>query len=382
MTAIERIIIKSVLQETLTEDEALQLKAWIEESEMHRTIYQRLAEGQELAERIDLHERINVDQALRRVESKNRVGRIIWRQWMAYAAVFVVGVMATFFVLQVPEEVAEPEKVVVQEIQPGTRKAQLVLASGEKVNLNDSLVLDLKSGGAEIRIKGNVVEYEHPGTENKLEYNQLFIPQGGVYSLVLTDGTKVVFNAMTRMEYPVQFIGKERRVKLSGEAYFEVARDTVKPFIVELDDYSVTVLGTSFNVESYEGETHIRTTLCSGKVRVSSVKGSDVKNVDIKSGQQFVWNKANGQMTVKEVDTGIYTAWVNNDFCFSDNTLEEIFTVLQRWYDIQVFFAGKESRQQKFSGKFSRLKSMEVILKVMQEAGIVLTRKGNVITVG
>ena len=181
----------------------------------------------------------------------------------------------------------------------------------------------------------------------------------------MADGSKVYLNSESEIRYPTFFAGGERRVYLKGEAFFEVTSDTSRPFIVNVGEMDVRVLGTRFNVNAYVPERAIRTTLVSGKVRVSDRE--DKAAVVLEPGQQAVWKK-NG-LTMREVDALAVSAWVDGKFYFEEGmTLEEITEQLQRWYDIDFFFASERVKHFVFAGMIKKEYAANEIFSIIEKA--------------
>ncbi|MFR7876555.1 MAG: FecR family protein [Butyricimonas paravirosa] len=270
---------------------------------------------------------------------------------------------------------------VVPEIEAGTSRAVLLMEQGERIDLSllagDTI---LNKGDVRIRLDSSKsVTYERvAGTPAKIEYNTIIVPRKGEYQLILADGSKVYLNSESRLRFPTRFEGKERRVYLEGEGYFEVAKDTAKPFIVEAKEVDVRVLGTSFNVSAYVAEQAIRTTLVSGKVRVGDRLTG--KGEVILAGQQAEWK--DGTFTTKEVDTSIYTAWIDGKFYFEGATLEEITAQLERWYDIDFFFTSEKVRRFAFAGVINKEYSANKIFSIIEKTTRVrFNVNGRVVTV-
>ena len=212
------------------------------------------------------------------------------------------------------------------------------------------------------------------------EYNKLTTPVGGEYSLVLSDGTKVFLNADSELKYPVEFSDGKRIVDLKGEAYFEVHKDSLRPFIVRMNGAEVTVLGTSFNVNTYEDDGQIYTTLVNGSVRVSSVKNGQAEV--LKPGMQSVMDVQSGQLTVREVDVEPYVAWREGRFVFRAMTLDLIMRQLQRWYDFEVFYQNPELKDYEFRGVIKRDMDLDKVLSVIKvTTNVDFEVKGKVITI-
>lgn len=276
------------------------------------------------------------------------------------------------------------ERPVVSEaaLEAGHPQAVLILARGERIDLTsgrtDSLPGQVGVNVLRDSARGVVYERREEQAENP-EYNTLVVPRQGEFQVVLADGSKVYLNSESEIRYPTFFAGGERRVFLKGEAFFEVASDTSRPFIVEVGEMDVRVLGTRFNVNAYAPERAIRTTLVSGKVRVSDRE--DKAAVILEPGQQAVWKK-NG-LTMREVDALAVSAWVDGKFYFEEGmTLEEITEQLQRWYDIDFFFASERVKRFVFAGMIKKEYTANEIFSMIEKAARVkFTVNGRTVTV-
>ena len=183
--------------------------------------------------------------------------------------------------------------------------------------------------------------------------------------IVLADGTKVWLNSQSSLRFPVAFQGKERRVQLTGEAYFDVTPGQ-KRFIVETKSMDVRVLGTAFDVNAYEDETVIRTTLVRGKVEI--LAGGEESCI-LEPGQQSVFERSTGKVDVFQVNTSLYTQWKDGRFVFRDNTLEDIMRTLARWYDMEYEFASPNLKEQCFYGVINRFEKVEGLLAQFEKTG-------------
>lgn len=262
------------------------------------------------------------------------------------------------------------ERPVVSEaaLEAGHPQAVLILARGERIDLTsgrtDSLPGQVGVNVLRDSARGVVYERREEQAENP-EYNTLVVPRQGEFQVVLADGSKVYLNSESEIRYPTFFAGGERRVFLKGEAFFEVTSDTSRPFIVNVGEMDVRVLGTRFNVNAYVPERAIRTTLVSGKVRVSDRE--DKAAVILEPGQQAVWKK-NG-LTMREVDALAVSAWVDGKFYFEEGmTLEEITEQLQRWYDIDFFFASERVKHFVFAGMIKKEYAANEIFSIIEKA--------------
>lgn len=264
---------------------------------------------------------------------------------------------------------------------PGA-KAELILSTGERV------VLDRKNvtieGLNEMGIRNDSVtglDYATAKVEGKeIMYNTMRIPVGGFYQLALSDGSKVWLNSMTELRFPVTFTGEQRKVYLTGEAYFEVTHDSVHPFIVETPDgMEVKVYGTEFNMNTYEKGV-VQTVLVKGKVGVRG--GVLGKEVVLAPEQMAVYREKTGEIQVENVDPYKYVAWKDGEFVFERETIEEIMERLSRWYDVKVFYSDESLKQKRFTGAISRYKDIEQVLHLIEgPATLHFEIKGNVVTV-
>lgn len=318
----------------------------------------------------------SLKEALQRIESGNKrqpKGKIITVQkyWWVAASVLIAIALSAYFLIKNREEgriqsFAKQENPVNMEIAPGGNKAILTLADGTQV------VLDSANNGA-ISNQGNItviklsdgqLAYNAAGgaTSNAtVQYNTIATPRGGQYQLVLMDGTKVWLNASSSLKFPTAFNGKERKVELTGEGYFEVAKDKSKPFYVSTEGMNIKVLGTHFNVNAYSDEEAIKTTLLEGSVEVNT-SGQIAK---LKPGQQAKLQTSGARLqTISNVDLSQVIAWKNGFFSFNDASIQTIMKQFANWYDIDVSYQGKMS-EARYSGKVQRNMSLQKVLEVL-----------------
>ena len=181
------------------------------------------------------------------------------------------------------------------------------------------------------------------GDDNRLVYtadaeaevvqNKLLVPRGGYYSVLLEDGTTVHLNAESELVYPSAFSKDVRTVSLVGEAYFDVAHDAGRPFVVEVDGYSIEVLGTQFNVTAYADERICRSTLVEGSVRIIPDNGRNEEEIVLTPGEQVVHETGTDIFSVARVNTKVYTAWMDREFVFENTPLSEALRIVSRWYN-------------------------------------------------
>lgn len=290
----------------------------------------------------------------------------IMRRWGWAAAVLVLLVSAgAYFLLKLSP--AKPVMAAVADIAPGSNKAVLTLADGSEMLLDSAGNRTIQQGGTAIKQAGGNLQYNATGGEAAGSYNTLTTPRGGQFRITLPDGTKVWLNAASSMHYPTAFTGNERKVSITGEAYFEVAKNEEKPFRVAINaTNTIEVLGTSFNVNAYTDEDYISTTLLTGLVRVRNGTGQAV----LKPGQQAHATAAQPFVQVLEhADISKAIAWKNGLFNFQDVDLKEVMQQLSRWYDIEVVYEQGIPDLQ-FIGEIDRSMPLSEVLKGLQMSGV------------
>ena len=312
----------------------------------------------------------------------DRKSRRMTLRWSIAASIILLVGLFVGRTISGVRDIHEEQELAKSVMQPGTSKAILMMADGKEVVLEQGQNLNiLLNERVRVATSSQGIVYEERGkgmvTE---EYNKLTTPIGGEYSLVLSDGTKVFLNADSELKYPVEFSDGKRIVDLKGEAYFEVHKDSLRPFIVRINGAEVTVLGTSFNVNTYGDDGQIYTTLVNGSVRVSSVKNGQAEV--LKPGMQSVMDVQSGQLTVREVDVEPYVAWREGRFVFRAMTLDLIMRQLQRWYDFEVFYQNSELKDYEFRGVIKRDMDLDKVLSVIKATtNVDFEVKGKVITI-
>ncbi|HEY4061973.1 MAG TPA: FecR domain-containing protein [Puia sp.] len=257
-----------------------------------------------------------------------------------------------------------------RDIPPGTDGAILTLADGRRIVLDSVQNGELSTqGNTKIVKQGGRLAYMPQGgahgaisSNGEILYNTMNIPRGKQYQLILPDGTHVWLNAASSIRYPASFTGKERKVEITGEAYFEVAKNIARPFRVKVGEAEVEVLGTHFNIMAYEEEATVRTTLLEGAVKVTRPGASHL----LRPGQEAQLNRQDEQITV--IDDAPLTeavAWKNGLFFFNRASLATVMRQIARWYDVQIVYEG-EIPQMEFGGKISRNSNVSEVLKILE----------------
>ncbi|ATP55669.1 anti-sigma factor [Pedobacter ginsengisoli] len=305
-------------------------------------------------------------------QSKNTNYRI----WIAAAAVLLVMLTAGLLFFKA-EHLSSSLKTntarIEADILPGGNKAVLTLPDGKRVVLTDSTIKQLanQAGGSITKAGNGILVYNMTSLAGnagaitgKEIFNTISTPRGGQYQVILADGTHVWLNAASSLKFPASFKGKTRLVELTGEAYFEVAKNKQMPFIVHTQNQEVEVLGTHFNISSYDDEKVTKTTLLEGSVKVIAQANQKV----IKPGEQAQINRNVAAIKVLPVSIEEAIAWKNGYFVFNDEKLESIMQRVSRWYDIDYEFQGQQGNLS-FLGVVERSKNISSLLKVLESTG-------------
>lgn len=361
--------------------EDTELDAWLRSKPGHRAFFDSACAGGENEKRREVFARINEEEALKQFDRKINYRQIHpVRRWGMYAAAIVIPVvLAILFLWQGEPKQQIPEQIA---LVPGKKQATLVLSTGEKVLLQvqDSLREIVYSDGMKITNKEGNLVYQDTIREGFVQqFNELMTPRGGEYQVTLADGTMVWLNADTRLKYPMTFDADKREVYLSGEAYFEVTKDTDRPFYVVTDKLRVKVYGTQFNVNTQQ-QGIIRTTLVNGKVGVT-VKATGNETM-LSPNQMMEYNPVTGAVQVKDVDVYTYIAWKSGEFVFEDERLEDIMEQLRLWYDVEVFYTNENVKNIKFTGDATRFSDITDVLRILERTGSVeFSVSGRTVTV-
>jgi transmembrane sensor len=284
------------------------------------------------------------------------MGRISWITKVA-AAVLVFVSLSVYFILKNDSAGKLASKDYITDIQPGTNRASLISSKGT--------VYQLKGEKQEIITEKGIVRYKDGTLVENEELNQnltLTTPKGGQYCVTLSDGTKVWLNAASSLSYPATFSGKERRVELVGEAYFEVHHDASQPFIVSTRGQQIRVLGTSFNVNAYQDDNKTVTTLVNGRVQLSR-DGND-EAPQLHPGEQSVL--AGAGFEIAKVDASLFVAWKDGQFRFKATPLIEVMRQVERWYNLDIDYTGIPTDIQ-IHASISKDKKLSTVLHALEK---------------
>ena len=376
-------LISGKLDDRLSPMEETELSDWLAEDVKHEKIY---AEIKKIRDQVKLLHRDftpDTENVLKRVK-RGRGRQIGFRYWWKYAALFILPLGVALVLWQgMKNESVGVHRQFSAVSRPGGERAILKLYDGKTVMLDSTMKSSLIAHEANVRIEmdsNHLLRYsshDSIGMANVNKNNELIIPKGGEYQVVLADGTKVWLNSASRLIYPQSFMGKERRVVLSGEAFFDVAHDAERPFIVETSRMNVKVLGTRFNVNDYDDNEEVSTTLVNGSVEIVSGGQQAFRLVP---GEQ-AYGKEN-ELEKREVNVRLYTSWIDGKFLFNNTELEEIAKQISRWYDVEIFFSNESVKKVRFTGAIVKFKPLDDLVRMIESTSQVrFSVKGKTIVI-
>ncbi|WP_448701136.1 FecR family protein [Mucilaginibacter sp. AW1-3] len=299
-----------------------------------------------------------------------------WRRYAAAAAVLLLAGAGLFYRFRDQKPVIIQQAKISHDAAPGGNKAILTLANGSTIALDNARNgVVAKQGNSLVNktANGQLVYNASETTANEVPLiNKVTTPRGGQYHIVLPDGSEVWLNAASSIKYPTIFNGKTRPVEITGEVYFEVAKNAAKPFIVKTGRADIEVLGTHFNIMAYNDEDAMRTTLLEGSVKITTNKGA---SRILKPGQQVILNDMDQLIMSSDVDVEEEVAWKNGLFLFRDADIKSIMREAARWYDVNIVYEGTVPVKQ-YNGRISRNVQASALLNMLKYTGVNATIEG------
>lgn len=362
----------------MTAEEKNELQQWADKAEANEALVKRLTDNEnlkrELRRRRAITTRRQMNDMKARIEREfgavNSITKDVTdashstvRSWLkpligAAAMAIIIGGAAVWMNGKT-DYGHEPAKPTVakntETVSHGTTQAVLTFDNGVSIELD-------ADSAANVEAIAKAVEGDEPRTMS------LATPRGGEFKVTLEDGTEVWLNAQSCLRYPESFGSNERKVQLEGEAYFKVAKNTEKPFIVESGGQQVRVTGTEFNINSYNEDASIYTTLVNGSIALRPINGNGGELV-LRPGNQAVFDKADEHASVRTVDTAVVTSWRGGSFVFEHQTLEQIMVTLSRWYDFEYEFKADSKRNIVFMGSVPRYGEFADVLRILEMSG-------------
>jgi transmembrane sensor len=366
-------LIVKFLQGGLSKTENKQLQEWISESPENKETFELSTQVEKLLEDLTWYQQSKE----KNWKELNKVigGKVVsftFRKLMPYAAAVLVLILATASYMWVfnKKKPAEAHNTISakykNDILPANGRAILTLDGGQKVILDSTTGIVAKQGNTQIINNTGQLVIAPSTAQAAIVYNSVNTENGGIYSIVLSDGTIAWLNAASSLTFPNAFTGIQRKVEITGEVYFEVAKDAAKPFIVSIKTPAgnsrgeIEVLGTHFNVNAYDDNSIVRATLLEGSVKVSNGNKSTVINPN----QQA--QISNDKVTViNDPDIDQTMAWKNGLFFMAKQDIKSIMEEVQRWYNVEVEFAGTPITGT-FSGKISRKEPVSKLLMILE----------------
>jgi ferric-dicitrate binding protein FerR (iron transport regulator) len=381
------------LQGSLSQPEQEQLNLWVQQSDRNRRLFASVNDEEQIRQLVLLYastETTDNNEAI--ILAKIRQGMMasrplapvrkmqaLWR-WSSVAAIALVVAGAGYFIMNYKSKNDTTAKITTTtpaDIPPASDGAILTLADGSHIVL-DSMGNGVVTtqNGAQVTLKDGALAYGKDAGSATPVYNTLNTPKGRQFQVILPDGSKAWLNAASSLRYPTAFTGNERRVDVNGEVYFEVAKNANMPFRVsvampagEPGGSVIEVLGTQFNVNAYENEKAVRTTLVEGSLKVVNLpQNGNTASVVLTPGKQAIIT-TDKRLKVADADVDKAIAWKRGIFNFEDAGLEEVMRQIERWYDIEVVYE-KNVPDIKFGGKMSNDVSLQGLLKSLQESDV------------
>lgn len=391
-------LVGKYLRNELNSDEREWLNAWKAESKENDSLFKKITAESFIQEELIRFSAADKSTAWARIKRETQnteteinntettIRRSPLRLILRYAAVISLLVMSitVFKIQQQRSSKNENTALVLHDVSPGGNKATLTLADGTSILLDDAKNGELAHQHNTVisKSKEGQLHYLPSSTNDGTDlteslFNTITTPRGGQFQLILSDGTKVWLNSISSLKYPAEFKGHERNVELTGEAYFEVAKNKKMPFIVNVGKTKVEVLGTHFNIMAYSDEKSSAITLLEGAVMISNK--SAAKGIMLIPGQQAQIGK-DQLINVSEADVAQSVAWKDGYFQFSRNNIEEVMKQLSRWYDIEVVFEGDVPKYE-LVGKIRRSVNLSQVLKILNHSNIKFNRDGRKIII-
>ena len=350
-----------------TPDDRSLVDEWLTKSPQNRQLLEKWSDknfiGQKYATRMLCNTSAVYEKLIKRQKRHTVRRRIMYASVGVAASIVLFWGAALWFSTFSP---SSQHDAYTQIIPAGESQAILTLGDGRKIPLGagrQDTVLVAHEGS--ITATADHIIYEEIGPGEQIRYDEITLPSGGEYKVTLADGTKVHLNSESSLKFPARFPKGDRHVMLEGEAFFEVNPDPDRPFIVEVNGLNIRVTGTSFNVRAYGDEPYIYATLVSGSVVLETAS----EKMTLSPGEQGYVNPEDGTMHSREVDLKLYVAWREGRFIFENQPLEEIMSVLKRWYDLHVVFENEAAKRVKFYGNIDRYDDFNKIIEMFDMTG-------------
>jgi ferric-dicitrate binding protein FerR (iron transport regulator) len=345
---------------------------WLQEKPENQKLYNQIINQKDISKKINEYQLCDTKNKYNNIKPQlTTIKKVkLHQRLLRYAAIFILPILTGGLLFWYMNYKSTETTAI--SISPGYSKAILKTADGAVIVLEDKKFKNIKEkDGTLIHNDTKTISF-HSVSNNDIKITppvieEINIPRGGEFHVILPDGTKVWLNSETVFEFPSRFTGKERKVRLkSGEAYFEVIENKQMPFIVEVNEMKIKVLGTSFNVSAYKDESHIKTTLVKGKVQlISKVSDYKTEKLILSPGEQGSLSYKNKFLMKKEVDTRLYTSWTKGEFVFKNDNIEDVLKKLARWYNVDIVFENQDSKTYHFTGTLKKHENISVLIDLI-----------------
>ncbi len=375
---ISNLIVR-YLHGKLTKDQKNTLENWLQ-NPRKKALFDKIVSKEKILKKSFQYDELKQEEAWNRI--KKQIGRKLnYKKYLAYVATFILPIAIGIFFLKEKNEF-EQRTPQTKSIRMEKNRTVLYLSDGKIIDLEKDTSMLIRSKD-KLLIENTNRKLQIKNHELKVDdfpnMNKIVTPFGGKYILVLADGTKVWLNAGSYLKFPSKFSAKERKVIAKGELYFEVKNDNNRPFVVEMDEMHVKVLGTEFNLRSYDNDPHIRSTLLKGSI---SVHNSMNENLVLSQGYQAIIFKKDHALSKTKVNIEEVVAWKKDQFVFDNKRLKDIMYDLARWYNIKPSFANQSLENKRFSVDVERYVEIEDILNLIEGTGDVkFVVEGNLVKV-
>ncbi len=379
-------IIAAAISNKVTENDLKILEEWQKQSSKNKLLYHQILEKENIRTAGELLHHFNKQKGWenirKQISSKPVFYRKHWLKISKYVAILILSIGG--WLLLNPYSNQPPVTIVQNNFTSDS-----CLSQGIILKLADGNTINLKETKGQIKITDNqfianhskgILSYKEVADRNDLSQtlNEIFVSRGEVYQLELCDGSYIHLNSMSQIKYPVNFGKNHRIIELEGEAYLQIAKDSLHPFIVKTKDFEIKVLGTQFNISAYPEDSCITTTLIEGAVQVESQKYQI--SAQLRPHEQLQYNKLNQQQTLETTDISYAIAWLKGKIRYKDITLEHLMIILKRWYDIEVEYETPEIKNIVFGCNFNRMDSIDKVIEVFEQTNkIKINKSGKIL---
>ena len=350
--------------QNISAQETEELLAWRQEKTENEELFQKISQADGFEQFRQQYEEYDFTPKFLLLEQKikqEKRKRIIKR--LSYAAILLPFIFAIWEIIQFQNQGTTPTEY--SSIAPGSSKAILTIGKDKTIYIERDSNINIHKIDSNVFIQHNTLQYKKTAQATDNEIHKLNIPRGGEFFVCLSDGTKVWLNSESELKYASEFVGEERRVYLTGEAYFEVAKDKEKPFIVKANGINVQALGTSFNIRAHKDDKSVAIIFISGKVNVDDGR----HEAYMKPNERLVCNLTNGQFEKSELHPNASNLlWRSNELALYGESFEEICTMLTRMYNCKFIFKNEKVKQYTYHGIIKN-SSMNNVLEYISQAG-------------